>query len=377
MQRMRLEKKTLLNKRENNYDLLRILCAVAVITLHVSGSYLEAGTDLTKFGDYYTTHILTSCIYNAFSRYAVPCFFMLSGAFILANDRNADYRYFYRKEFKRVGMPTLVFSILYFLYNFAFAVYNVVANKAGCDRLLTPIKSVVKGQPYYHMWYLFTLLGLYILTPLVIRFQNNIEEKTFQKVVWVFFAAAIFSGWTSKNTLAWDVGKQVYYLGYFMLGYLVRKWAAERKNNKKGICLILAGCLLEGILVYLRYRQALAGVADADLSFALLDPMNPLVAAASVLWFAGFSLLEIRRDFSKLSAYTLLIYLFHAGLWDVCVRVMRILDTAGDNRLMIPLGVLAMFAASLLLSVLYDKIYRRADARFGLSDRLCKWLHFQ
>lgn len=375
MQDVRLKEKSALKKRESNYDLLRILSAVAVIMIHVSGSYLDAGHDASKFGDYYTLHTLTSCLYNVLSRFATPCFLMLSGAFILADDRNADYRRFYRKSFQKVGMPTLIFTVLYFLYSSAFAAYDVATNRAGFGRLLYPIKAVITGSPFYHMWYLYMFLGLYIITPLVIRFKNSIEERTFQKIVWVFFLLAIVSGWTSEWMLAYDIGFQLYHLGYFMLGYLIRRWAASRKNNFKGVCLILSGLLIELFAAYLQYTQLWERLMDPEWNLELVGPMNPLIAAASVLLFAGFSLLEIRRDFSKLSAYTLLIYLFHAGVWDVCMCVMRALGTAGDNRLMIPLGILATFAVSLLLSVLYDKIQRRADAKFGLSDRLCKWLH--
>lgn len=29
-------------QRENNFDLLRIICAIAIVAIHVSGVYLEA-----------------------------------------------------------------------------------------------------------------------------------------------------------------------------------------------------------------------------------------------------------------------------------------------------------------------------------------------
>lgn len=42
------------------------------------------------------------------------------------------------------------------------------------------------------------------------------------------------------------------------------------------------------------------------------------VATASILIFMGFSKLKIRKSITKLSKQSFEIYLFHAGIWDVC-----------------------------------------------------------
>ena len=74
--------------REYNYDLLRIVCTIAVITIHVSGIYYNCLTQTEFFGQLYTQNAFLTCIYNGISRFAVPCFVMLSGAFLLANPKN-------------------------------------------------------------------------------------------------------------------------------------------------------------------------------------------------------------------------------------------------------------------------------------------------
>lgn len=113
--------------RENNYDLLRISCAIAIVVMHASGPYVLAATNNEFFGEYYVDNMLFSCMCNGITRFAVPCFVMLSGAFILDNDRNRDYRYFYKKAFCKIGITTLIFSILYTVYSFAKSLVGVVA----------------------------------------------------------------------------------------------------------------------------------------------------------------------------------------------------------------------------------------------------------
>ena len=115
-----------MTERENNYDLLRIVSSIAVIMIHVSSIWLDRIDIIIANGpknnlcieNMYSPAVI--CIYNSISRFAVPCFIMLSGAFILDNERNLDYKTFYCKSFAKVGIPTIVFSFIYILYRLPF-----------------------------------------------------------------------------------------------------------------------------------------------------------------------------------------------------------------------------------------------------------------
>lgn len=105
-----------MENRKYNYELLRILSTIAVVAIHVSSNYLTAFTDDNWLNGLYTEHVFINILYNASARFAVPCFIMLSGTFALENAKNADYKYYYRKIFRSIGIPTALFSILYFIY---------------------------------------------------------------------------------------------------------------------------------------------------------------------------------------------------------------------------------------------------------------------
>lgn len=181
--------------RESNYDLLRIISAIAVIAIHVSGTWIGAVTNEKIFGQFYHNGILATCFYHVLSRFAVPCFIMLSGAFILADERNADYKKFYRKTFINVGIPTLLFSLYYFLYSFLKAVMAVWIKGREITYLLQPIKNWIKGAPYYHMWYLYMMIGVYLLVPLILLFKKQVGEKIFSRVTWIFLVCASMGYW--------------------------------------------------------------------------------------------------------------------------------------------------------------------------------------
>ena len=360
-------------RREGNYDLLRILCTVGVMTIHISSLYTEAITDLQWFGQLYLDHIVISCLYNVLARFAVPCFVMLSGAFILADERNADYKYFYEKSFRNIGIPTLVFSCAYFLYNEAVAAAHVVIGGESVRRLLIPLRSVLFGAPFYHMWYLYMLPGLYIITPVIIRFRQSVKESTFSKFAWIFLVLTCISGWTSSHAVNWDVGNQACYLGYYLVGYELRKWGNKNKNQIKGFSVITAGFAVELLIVFLRYRQALAQVADSDLHFELVAPFSPLIAVSSVLIFLGFSLLKMGEIYGKMASCTLFIYLFHAGVWEVGMFIVkRLVGFDGDNRVVIPVCIVVVFLFSWLLAIVYQKLWKYFDERWKISDKLCR-----
>ena len=70
--------------RQSNFDLLRIISTFAVVLIHVNATVANSNNiSLVGFN-------ICSLI-NIITRFSVPCFVMLSGAFILNNEKNADY----------------------------------------------------------------------------------------------------------------------------------------------------------------------------------------------------------------------------------------------------------------------------------------------
>ena len=243
---------------------------------------------------------------------------MLSGAFIIADKRNVDYKYFYRKSFKNIGVYTVIFSFIYFAYSILRGLLGVILDIEDVNDLFGPVKSLLLGRPYYHMWYLYMLMGVYLLAPFIIRFKQDIGEKNFSKIVWPFLLAACLSNCTSTYKLSWDVGLSFTYLGYFMIGYEIRKIGGLHKNNWKAVIMISLGIVTELIVTFLCYKAELEPYDSEFLNMiALREPFSPLIMVAALLIFMGFSMLEIKKDFSKLAFYTFLIYLVHAGIWDI------------------------------------------------------------
>lgn len=361
--------KRMKNIREYNYDLLRVVSMIAVIMIHISGSWVSGFTELVSNGKNIEQSItpLISCIYNSISRFAVPCFIMLSGAFILDDSRTTDYHNFYHNKVRRIAIPTVIFSILYTIYSLMLC---FIDKQNTGDKLITLATNVIKGEPFYHMWFMFILIGLYLLTPVVVRFKNSISEKSFKKVAIIFFVLAIISRWTTNNIqLSWDIGQIFEYLGYYMIGYVIRK--SLNKNNIRGIFLIILGIVIGTVSAFIKYKwQMLAGIEESELSFSIITPYSPIIAISSIFIFSGFTMLNVKSNkcIDKLSKMSFIIYLFHAGVWDIITKAISIIK--GKDYLinlnciyMIPISIIIVLLISLALTIIYNKLENKISKR--------------
>lgn len=347
--------------RENNYDLLRIICTIAVIMLHVSAQYITAITDETVFGVTYTNNMFWTCLYRSFVSFAVPCFMMLSGAFLLSNEQNVQFSVFYKKSFQNIGIPTVIFSFLYT----AFEILRKISG-GGTQEWYLPIINLLRGEPFYHMWYLYMLIVVYMLVPVLLLVKNHIGDRNFKILSWVFLLVACPSVWLDVSPyVKWDIGYGFCFLGYLMIGYTIREWAEVKKNNIKGTLFILAGLVVLLSITCLRYKQALGGIADDELTYSLYGPYNPLVMVASVLIFIGFSLISIKFNVGNISAKTFYVFLFHAGVLFFVRKIITLLwSNGGDNRIVIPLATIVVFVISYVASVIFNIIYKYMCRKF-------------
>lgn len=360
-------------QRENKYDLLRTFSALAVICIHVSQTYVDGATSTDLWGgQYYTEHMLTSCLYNSLSRFAVPCFIMLSGAFTLDNPKNADFKFFYRKTLTKIGIPTIIFSFLYLLYSCCVSVTSVIVGHSQINRMFKLFIDLIKGLPYYHMWYLYMMILVYLLTPIIIRLKRDIGEKNFVKVAVTFLPFAMLSAWTSQHELYWDLGLSFCYLGYYMIGYVIRKRFEGMERNLKGYICIFFGLLIELVAAYLKYIRVSNGQSDDQFVYSVIGPYAPFICLASLFIFTGFSLLSIKKRWAeKIAGKSMLIYLFHAGIWNVMSHIIiSFIGINHDNRIAIPVSIIIVFIVSYVCSTIYELFWKKIDNKYSITTKI-------
>ena len=294
---------------------------------------------------------------------------MLSGAFLLSNDKNKDYKYFYKKTFKNIVIPTIIFSILYFLFIFIKNLFFLESKTLS--EVLDPVKNFLIGQPFSHLWYLYMLIGVYILVPIVIRVKNDISQKTFEKVSIVFLILASISYWTSSYTLNYDIGMVFEFLGYLMIGYTIRK-NSHNKNSKKAVLYIILSVIINIIAFYLNYLNITNKMPTniPILENSWISPLSPLIVISSVLLFMAFSNFNIKRNFSKISSYSFYIYLIHQFVVITIFALIEKLNIQFNSLIFIPLITVIGLIGSYILSIVYLIIWNYIENKYNFSEKV-------
>ncbi len=87
---------------------------------------------------------------------------MASGALLLDSSKADDpVKVFFRKRAARLLLPFIFWAIIYIIY-------RVYVNQEIIPLNFNSVQNnLVNGFPAYHFWFLYLLVGLYLLTPLL------------------------------------------------------------------------------------------------------------------------------------------------------------------------------------------------------------------
>ena len=201
-------------------DLIRTVAVLLVILLHAA---IEPNPNLTLMSPEGVQLWWTSNIYNSISRTAVPLFVMLTGALLL-QPKKADepLRVFFKKRWNRIGIPVLFWGAIFFAWDFTVKGQAITS---------TYIFQGVLAGPYVHFWYVYLLVGLYLITPLLRVLVAHAEWRIIRYFLALWFVG---TGIIPLLTLYVNISPQAIWfrdnvfvltgiVGYFILGAYVAK----------------------------------------------------------------------------------------------------------------------------------------------------------
>jgi surface polysaccharide O-acyltransferase-like enzyme len=196
-------------------DLIRTLAIFLVILLHAANDTLEASS--VSANNYWT-----GIVYKAVSLSCVPLFVMLSGALLLQPAKlNEPIRVFLKKRLSRLGLAFAFWSVVYLAWSFYITQTPITFSNIGVGLMYD-----LFGGAYYPFWFIYLIVGLYLITPIlrVLVAYENVKIIQYLLLLW-FAGVAILplihmaSGYT-LNTGVFLIGG---WIGYFVLGsYLQR-----------------------------------------------------------------------------------------------------------------------------------------------------------
>ncbi|MET4562476.1 acyltransferase [Lysinibacillus parviboronicapiens] len=206
-----------MQKRIQYMDSLRAIAILGVLLLHVATPYV------VLYGKINEIDWQIGIIYNALSRWCVPIFLMISGALLLGRTEE-PLGIFFKKRANKILLPFIAWSIIYY----AWATYMWSPGYSWKEFFI----MFFNNQIYYHLWYFYALIGIYLLAPIVNIFVNHASKQMIGYVVvlWILFYGVLrYYSYIVSNefTLFFPLSE---YIGFFLLGYylaafeLTKKW---------------------------------------------------------------------------------------------------------------------------------------------------------
>ena len=320
-----------------------------MVLLHVCASVVNSGP-AGHVGAWWTAHLIESA-----TRWCVPVFVMVSGALLLSRPIDSPPE-FYRRRAARRLVPLVVWTVVYLALRAYWA--------RGID-MADLATSVITGVPYYHLWYLYMLLGLYLMTPFIHRFVASASTALRTWFVMIAFAIASLDdigSHLSPGGAAVFLVMFLPFVPYFVAGHLLRDMPA---SSPAATLLATAGGCAAGIAIV---GGLMVPRWDHIAWEVMYSYLNPLVIVMSLCVFR-FGISQPLKSqpaaawVQRLAPLTLGIYLIHP-LWLELLRRVGLYGSALHPAVGIPATTLVAFSLSAASTALLGSLpYVRASVR--------------
>lgn len=225
------------NKRIYSYDSMRALACLAIVLLHTVSTWKA---DTVLGAGYYsqdTLRMLWNQGLNALLvRWAVPVFFMLSGALMLNPDKHVTL--------VKIKQHVLKMLAVLLTFGWFYAVLELVVKSKGLTfgMLLEAFGNLCQQGSWAHLWFVYAIIGCYLVTPILRAWVATAESKeiTCVTVLMVFLLSVVPSINFLLNSQVTSFGLTS--LGaallYYLLGHVLTR---IRMTSRLVIGLCVAG----------------------------------------------------------------------------------------------------------------------------------------
>lgn len=327
-------------QRIASLDFIRLVAIVLVITQH-AWSGLQLDEPSVGAGRYF---------YQALVVLGVPLFFMLSGSLMLGA-KVLPLRDFLTRRFKRLLIPFLLWGTVIYVVSAAMHKYPDVQTLQ--DAVCNYLSYMLSGKTNAAYWYIFVLIGLYLLTPFLQYALLGPQTKQL-----VRYGLVLWLGWLVLRAYYPQFGSMHYYnssafmyMGFYLCGYYcVRYLTNERLNRYIGTVGFVSAYILYVWGISVGIDTSLFHVMATVCLFLLLKSCTVPDRVVGLVTSAG--------------QYTYVVYFVHVPL----VSLLCTLDVWHWCILWLRPAVIALVAsvASYLVAWLFHRIRFVPNAWIGI-----------
>lgn len=192
-------------------DVLRCVCVYMVIICHCCGFVEQdpslVGTRLWWF---------SNCV-NILGHVGVSIYFMISGFLLLSDPRTLNVGQFYRRRLCKLLPPFLIWNVAYYLLT--------CAENHRLPDVDAFIREFANQGSAVHLWYVYQIIGLYLLMPFLKRIVDHCTTKELVVLLGVVLLQPTFMRFINlTQDYVWLAPFQALmegYVGFLLLGYLL------------------------------------------------------------------------------------------------------------------------------------------------------------
>lgn len=322
-----------IKKRVAYFDVLNVISCISVVFLHCNGYIHTFNKD-----EWWWFRVLIEVV----CYFAVPVFYMLSGATLLNYRERYPTDVFYKKRFLRTLIPFMFWGCLFY------GLYLILHADEGIQWTVI-IKNFMEGHiPYTAYWFFIPLFLLYIFMPFLSLLVLNMSEKLLITLglLLILFQSILPTIFT---LLGLTISMALPFAGYFVFalwGYLLSKLCLE--SNK---CFYWTIAIISVISLIVRYYLIFVSDTKNTSLFTYFGMFS--------IFPAIFVFLSVKRYFynSKISSICAFlskrsygVYLIHLFIITIFTKLINC-----QNPLAVIFSVIVVYIISISISYLSQK----------------------
>ncbi|MCR5635996.1 MAG: acyltransferase [Clostridiales bacterium] len=343
------------NKKSYFYiSLLNVLSAIAVVIIHANGSFWTFRNDIS----WSVNNIIESLFY-----FAVPIFFMLTGATLLDYTERYGTVTFLKKRFLKAFLPFLFWSVIAMLKVFLSDPNLFLKNEFAVDKIFN---GIFNTEYMFIYWFFIPLFCIYLSIPLFANINKEKKLKVLNYIAVVAFFANIFIPFFIKvlNALfGWNIlwGFEIPvlsgYLFYTVSGYLLHKCTLEKKMR-----IIIYAASIFGLFLHI-FGTFYLSQRHGEVNKFFKEYTNLPCVLYSLGVFVFIKNISERVKSAKIQSfilrfqkYTFEIYLLHMFLYKPISLVLSKLNVFDDSPAFVLLMTVFAIPACILITFILRKI---------------------
>ena len=257
-----------------SYTYARSLACIAIVVLHtVYSAVVLNRPSLTPAQQTGSMMIVQNMMW------AVPCFVMITGALLLDPNKTVTFKKLYSVYILRVFGALVLFGVF-------FRVFDVFMDHEPKTPVsfLKGFAEIFTGTSWSHLWYLYLLIGLYLLLPFYKKIASNSDPKEIRYLLLIYgiFLSVLPVLHVFGIETAFYIHVSSIYPFYLFFGYALRS-GIIKINRVLSWCLTVVSTVAILVLTYFRVT---GGINEID---SVLGYSSIPVAVQSIGVFSLFN----------------------------------------------------------------------------------------